>query len=235
MRVGAVMASLAKSCVPIMPRASPSKHTALTPVRPERSAAGAKSKGNGVSTSLATRATLNANGYCSQIPGHANAHARAARVRRRGNPVRRAHLVRRAAPGTAADHMLGAAGVHPRAAVDRRARVVVVPAIGDPLRHVAVHVDQAEGVGRKLTDRRRPPVAVVVTAERLGPAAPELGRSIAIAGEVVEHAWRIAIAPRIARARSGPQRILEFGFAGQAVTLAGARGKPLRVSHGVVP
>src|SRR5262249_35479328 len=45
----------------------------------------------------------------------------------------------------------------------------------------------------------------------------------------------IAVAPRIARLAAGAQRVFEFGFARQAVVLAGVRRQPIGVGLRVVP
>src|SRR5512142_2435534 len=64
----------------------------------------------------------------SQVARDAEADARAARLGRRRDAERRAHLQRIAAPRAAAHDVPLATGIDPRVAVARRAHVVVVPA-----------------------------------------------------------------------------------------------------------
>src|SRR5579885_3643064 len=89
----------------------------------------------------------------SQFAHDAETHAAAARIGGRRLTEGRTILIRRAAPGAAADHARGAARIHPGAAVVRRARVVVVPAILDPFGYVAVDVVEAEGIGGEAHHR----------------------------------------------------------------------------------
>src|SRR5215472_10548328 len=68
----------------------------------------------------------------------------------------RAMLAFRILPRSPAHHAAVAVAVQPSRAVGwGRGRVLIMPAIFDPFRNVAVHVVKAEPVGRKASDRQR--------------------------------------------------------------------------------
>src|SRR5690348_83231 len=123
-------------------------------------------------------------GESLQLTHDTKPHSAAAGGIGRRLPISRAILLGRTAPGTAADHALIAAGVHPRAAVMRRARVIVVPAIGDPLGNIAVNVVDAEWIRGETHRRCRAPVAIVVIVESIRPTAVRR-RAVATAGEIL--------------------------------------------------
>src|SRR6478736_7020113 len=123
--------------------------------------------------------------------------------------------------------MLGAAGIHPCAAVGRRACVVVVPAVFDPDRDVTFDVVQPHTVRGEAADRRWSPEAVAVMRERLGPTALEMRRTVAVAGEICIYLRRVLVAPRESCRRAGTQGVFELRFTRQAILLAGAGRQPL--------
>src|SRR5690349_12571301 len=66
--------------------------------------------------------------------------------------ARRAEIGGIVLPGAAAQHVLAAIVVLPGGSVGRRAVIILVPAIGDPLRDTAAHIVKAEGIGGKAPD-----------------------------------------------------------------------------------
>ena len=91
--------------------------------------------------------------YLRQVAG--DAEARETRiiivrgVRRRAAARRRANENRHIVPGAAAQHMTGAIGFNPGAAVGGRADIGIVPAIRRPLPGIAQHAVKPETVGRE--------------------------------------------------------------------------------------
>src|SRR5262249_11362122 len=82
--------------------------------------------------------------------GDAEADTEAARVARRAQPLGRAAVGGAVVPRAAAQHAQGAA-LRPRRVAARPASIIrLVVVVGDPVPDVAVHVVQAEGVGRVL-------------------------------------------------------------------------------------
>ncbi len=129
-----------------------------------------------------------------KIARNAKPNPRTPRFPRRRNPKRRPHLRRITAPRAATHDMALAARIDPCVRIPRRARVVVVPAILDPLGHIAFHVEKAEPIRRKTLRRRRAPVAVAVVRECLRPAALRR-RAVALAREIADRLVGIAIGP----------------------------------------
>src|SRR5580704_11266016 len=114
------------------------------------------------------------------------------------------HEGRRVIPGPGADHPFTAVAGDPGRSIGRRAVEVVMPAILDPLEHVARHVVQAEGISGERAHRR-------------GLAAVPGAAAVFAIGVVLAE----FVAPRIERLRSGPRGIFVFGLAEQPIRLAG--------------
>src|SRR5262245_9427007 len=113
---------------------------------------------------------------------------------------RRAQPHRIADKRTAANEPVVAVASDPGRAVVRCAVVIGMQTILDPLPDVAVHVVEAERVGRKRADRR-------------GLAAVKIAAAAVAVGVVFAE----LVAPRIGRRRAGARRILPFGFGEQPV------------------
>src|SRR5262245_43228099 len=113
-----------------------------------------------------------------------------------------------ASPGTAANHTILAIALrYPGRAVVGGTFVVGVPTILDPLPDIAVHIVEAELVGRKRANwSGSPAVPLAATAVAVGIVSADL------------------IAPKIGRCCACASRILPFGFGEQAVRPAGHLG-----------
>src|SRR5262249_34856192 len=119
----------------------------------------------------------------------------------------------RAAP----QHALPTLPLGPGRAVRRRAAVVVVPAILDPLGRVAGNVIEPEAIGTKRAGRHRLP-------RRSGAAVVAIG--IPAAG---------GAPPPEGRTGAGSRCIFPFGLAREPVRLAGLLRKPDDIGLGIVP
>src|SRR5690606_31185274 len=155
-----------------------------------------------------------------QLTYHAKPEPRIGDVHRCRRAPGRPRLRGRTRPGAAADHLVAAAWIDPGRAVAGCTAVTIMPAVGDPFADVAGQVVKAPCIGFHAAHRRGPPVAVAVAGERVGPGAPGR-RAVQPAGGVGHPRRRFAFAPGEAPAAAGAQRVLELGFAGQAVALAG--------------
>src|SRR5580700_8152594 len=102
---------------------------------------------------------------------------------------------RRIIPGTGADHPFAAVAGDPGRSIGRRAIEIVVPAILDPLEHVARHVVKAEAIGRERAHRR-------------GLAAVPGAAAVFAIGVILAE----FVAPGIERLRSRPRGIFVFCF-----------------------
>src|SRR5690606_36374332 len=107
----------------------------------------------------------------SEFPDHPEADPGVGGVARRRRAPGRPGLLRRAGPGTAADHVDPAARVDPGGGIARGAAVAIVPAVGHPFADVARKIVQAPFVRRERGYRRRAPVAVAIAFEGVAPAA----------------------------------------------------------------
>src|ERR1700745_155960 len=114
--------------------------------------------------------------------------------------ARRAQIGRIVLPGAAPQHVLAAIVALARQAVRRRAVIILVPAIGHPLRHIAAHVVKPEGGGGKAPD-----VYGMMGIIRLAAALA--------GGDAGPH----FVAPPILRLRAAARRIFPLGLARQAV------------------
>src|SRR5690606_8421284 len=133
---------------------------------------------------------------------------------------------------TAAHHPHPATRVHPGLSVDGRTPVAVMPAVGDPLAHVACKVVKTVCIGGETGHGRRAPETVVVAGECVVPA-PAARRAVAAAGDVAHVRRRGAVAPGEAPLPARAQRVFELRFAGHVVTVPAAVGQPLRIRIGV--
>src|SRR5215831_6124618 len=114
-------------------------------------------------------------------------------------------------PGsTAIDRVAGLASRLPRAAISRRARVVVVPRVQYPLGHVAVHIVEAESIG----DAERTNGHALLAVNSFGPGAIRIGA--VIVGQV----RRDCLAKPEGGRGPGAARILPLGFAREAISSA---------------
>src|SRR3546814_11464107 len=106
----------------------------------------------------------------------------------------------RTGPGATAHDLVGASGIDPGLAVDRRASVAVVPAVRHPLAYIAGEIVKAICIGRVRTDPRGPPGIVAVAFESVAPmSAPR-----PLAPPAGEGAWP-------GRTRSTPPREPQLG------------------------
>src|SRR6266540_1705359 len=106
-------------------------------------------------------------------------------------------------PGSATDDVVSAAGANPSRAVRRRSIVIALIAILDPFPNVAIHVVQAERIGRKRADW---------CSFIIGPLA---AATAAICISVSD-----LVAPGIGGVRTGACRVLPFGLGEKPVGLA---------------
>src|SRR3546814_17550883 len=83
----------------------------------------------------------------------------------------------RTGPGATAHDLVGASGIDPGLAVDRRASVAVVPAVRHPLAYIAGEIVKAICIGRVRTDPRGPPGIVAVAFESVAPMSATGRRS----------------------------------------------------------
>src|SRR5690606_20610332 len=153
---------------------------------------------------------------------------RVGHITRGGRAPCRAGLLWRTGPGAPADDERPAARVDPGRGVARGPAIVLMPAIGHPLTHVPGKIVQAPCIGREASHRRRSPVAIAVSPERVGPAA-RARRTVTIAGKVARALGRAALPPGEGRGSPGTERIFELGLAGQPVAAAGLRRPPVHV------
>src|SRR6185312_13853479 len=96
-----------------------------------------------------------------QVSGQPKPHAAGAVLRVEVISVVGPHEGRGAEPGPAAQLALGAGCIPARRTVDRRSRIIRVPAILGPLKHVAQHVVESPSVGFERTDGCRVHVAII--------------------------------------------------------------------------
>src|SRR4249919_1494468 len=80
-------------------------------------------------------------------------------------PRRGTRLFQRTGPGGATRHALRAPGIDPGRSIRGRTLVTVVPAVGDPFRDIADHVEGTPGFGGKTAYRRRPPEIIGVAGD----------------------------------------------------------------------
>src|SRR5215469_13346370 len=120
-----------------------------------------------------------------------------------------AQIARIVLPGAAAEHVLAAALALPGRTIARRAVLVLVPAIGDPLRHIAAHVVKPEGIGGKAAD-----LDGMTRIVRLAAAA------------TVGDAGLHLISPPVFRLRAAACRVFPFGLRRQTVGCAGHAREP---------
>src|SRR5581483_11564926 len=132
------------------------------------------------------------------------AHAGVVAVAARGAEIRGVVL-----PRAAAQHVLAAIVVLPGGPVGRRAVIILMPAIGDPLGDAAAHIMKAEGIGGKAPD-----LDGVMGIVRLAAALA--------GGDAGLH----LVAPPILGLRAAARRIFPFGLARQAIGCAGGARKP---------
>ena len=149
----------------------------------------------------------------AEIPDKADAVSvgvAATRPRRRARAAGRGtHTLRIIRPGTTAPEGPssggGATAAGARAAVAGRTGIRGV-AVLHPLPHIAVHIEQAKGVGRKTPHRIR-----------------STNRRAALTATAVGAVFANFIAPIVARGRARPRRVFPFRLGGQAVGLARLR------------
>ena len=133
--------------------------------------------------------------------------------------IGRADLLSNAGPGTAAKAMAAAIPArHPCRSVDRRATVVLVQAIFDPLPDITNHVIETEMVRREGADR---------SGLRGVPPAAATGAIGIVAADVVS--------PGIGRLRPSARCVLVFCFGEQAIGFAGDLGEPCHVVLRILP
>src|SRR6185295_4101939 len=123
----------------------------------------------------------------------------------------------------------------PGRAIGRGTVVFVVPAVFHPLPHVAVHVVQAEVIGREGSHRSSVGIPVIAghdrPSTRTGNALLEaLIRPVAVPAQGI-----LIVTEMIARCRSGARRVFPFGLAEQPVLLTGLPRQPLDIGLRIVP
>ena len=166
----------------------------------------------------------------SSIP--ADAHQRVARGGRIPVAVGAARVQRPGVPGAAAAYLhraLGRAGrIVFAASVRSSARRASRPSIPD----VAVHVEEAEGIGREAAHRRsegKKPSCV-------GSARPPTAASAASASKTLAtRARKRVVAAVVLAVRAGAAGVFPFGLGGQPVVPAFHAAQPARQGLGVVP
>src|SRR5262245_49949690 len=130
-----------------------------------------------------------------------------------------AEIPRNADPSAAAEDTATAfAFFNPSRTVLRSPVVVLVLAILDPLRDIAMHVMETECIGGERADGSRPLIVP------LAAAAVTIGVPFAD-----------LVAPRIGRLRSSTRRIFPFCLGEQPISLVGHPGEPSHIRLGVVP
>ena len=144
------------------------------------------------------------------------------RKERVGRTVRRAAVARIVAPRTAAQQAtVVLVAVGPSAAVLGSAAIAVMPVVGAPFPHVAVHVVHAKRIGRKNADVRSLVATfslglrfvgcfAVVVCEGPGEGMPEVKR----------------------RCRSRPTGVFPLGFGGQAIFAVSSLEQAIAELHG---
>ena len=123
-----------------------------------------------------------------------------------------------AEPGTAAEHPVSASTICPRRTIRGRPAVALVVAILDPFPDIAVHVVEAERIGRERADRGGLP------ASHWLPQPLQLALPLPISSP-----------QEYAVVRAGARRVFPFGLGQQPVGLAGHAGQPGHILLGVVP
>ena len=107
-------------------------------------------------------------------------------------------MLRKKEPSAAAhDAQIAIATACPGATVTWSASIVVMPAVLHPLRHIAVHVMQAKGIGRKTAHRSR---SIIV---------PAAAATIAI-GPIGAY----TVAPTVSSPRARARGVFPFRFTG---------------------
>src|SRR5262245_41404507 len=130
-----------------------------------------------------------------------------------------AEIPRNADPSAAAEDTATAfAFFNPSRTVLRSPVVVLVLAILDPLRDIAMHVMETECIGGERADGSRPLIVPLAAA------------AVAIGVPFAD-----LVAPRIGRLRSSTRRIFPFCLGEQPISFAGHPGEPGHIRLGVVP
>ena len=125
---------------------------------------------------------------------------------------------RKVEPGPTAQSAVIAIAAGPRIAIVRCTAIRAVPAILDPLPHIAVHVIKAKGVGRKTTNRTcLIVIPLASTAITIGPVAADI------------------IAPAIAGCGARACRIFPFCFTEQTIGLTRFATEPRDIALGMAP
>src|ERR1700722_18982071 len=167
-----------------------------------------------------------------KLPDQPNSHAAGPVIGGEVVSVTGTHESRCAEPGAPAKLVLGAVAVRARRAVDRRALVVLVPAILGPLKDIPQHVVQAECAGFERADGRGVDIAII--AAEYGPAGIPACR--ALVGHVRARARARSVrTPRLIGIAAGARGIFPFRCARQPVPMPGLRRQPSRVGFGIVP
>src|SRR5262249_11922556 len=131
---------------------------------------------------------------------------------------------RRILPRTAAQHAAIAVAVEPCRSVGWGfGRVVVVPAIVDPFRGIAVHVVQPKSVRREAANRNR---LLPIYLRRTGAIA---------AAVVIRLMGRQRLAERKSRRRARARGVFPLRLGEEPVGLAGPFAQPIDIGSGIVP
>src|SRR5271156_656464 len=96
-----------------------------------------------------------------KLPDQPNSHAAGPVIRREVVSVAGAQEGRGSEPRTPAKLVIGAVSVRARRTIDRRALVILVPAILGPLKDIPQHIVQAKCAGFKRADGRREDITII--------------------------------------------------------------------------
>ena len=155
------------------------------------------------------RRRLDRPGSGYERPGDSETDVAVAVGREAFRAERRTQESREVDPGAAAQYAAAAPAGDPCRTVRRGADVSIVPAVLDPLPHVAVHVVQAERVRRERAHRRCLPAV---------PPAPAATTVCSVFADLVSRV--------VLRRRPRTRRLLPLRLARQPVALAGLRRQP---------